>query len=266
LAVSLIAIWKVETVEGGAVAAGTPVPAGGRTTFRDALRQVWEEPQARRFAVFIFVSMLAYGAQDLILDPFAGAVFGLTPGQSTKLSGIQHGGVLAGMLLVALAGTAFGGGRFGTLRAWTIAGCLGSALLLLGLAAAGFVGTAWPLRGWVFVLGMANGAYAIAAIGSMMALVGSGRASREGVRMGLWGAAQAIAFGLGGFLATVASDLARLLLGTPVLAYAAVFAIEAALFVVAAVLAMRLGGASAERAAAGRVRAPETYRVQASGS
>jgi len=247
-AVSLIAIWNV------------------KSTFRDALRQVWEEPQARRFAIFIFVSMLAYGAQDLILDPFAGAVFGLTPGQSTKLSGIQHGGVLAGMILVAVAGSAFGAGRFGTLRAWTIAGCLGSALLLLGLAAAGFVGTAWPLRAWVFVLGVANGAYAIAAIGSMMALVGSGRASREGVRMGLWGAAQAIAFGLGGFLATVASDLARLLLGTPVLAYAAVFAIQAALFVVAAVLAMRLGGAAAERTGTSRIRAPEAYRVQASGS
>jgi len=263
-AVSLIAIWNVETTAGGAVVA--PAPTGTKSTFRDALRQVWEEPQARRFAIFIFVSMLAYGAQDLILDPFAGAVFGLTPGQSTKLSGIQHGGVLAGMILVAVAGSAFGAGRFGTLRAWTIAGCLGSALLLLGLATAGFVGTAWPLRAWVFVLGVANGAYAIAAIGSMMALVGSGRASREGVRMGLWGAAQAIAFGLGGFLATVASDLARLLLGTPVLAYAAVFAIQAALFVVAAVLAMRLGGAAAERTGTSRIRAPEAYRVQASGS
>jgi BCD family chlorophyll transporter-like MFS transporter len=263
-AVSLIAIWNVETTAGSAAVA--PAPAGTKSTFRDALRQVWEEPQARRFAIFIFVSMLAYGAQDLILDPFAGAVFGLTPGQSTKLSGIQHGGVLAGMILVAVAGSAFGAGRFGTLRAWTIAGCLGSALLLVGLAAAGFVGTAWPLRAWVFVLGVANGAYAIAAIGSMMALVGSGRASREGVRMGLWGAAQAIAFGLGGFLATVASDLARLLLGTPLLAYATVFAIEAALFVVAAVLAMRLGGAAAERTGTSRARAPEAYRVQASGS
>ena len=32
---------------------------------------------------------------------------------------------------------------------------------------------------------------------------------REGVRMGLWGAAQAVAFGLGGILGTAASDLPR---------------------------------------------------------
>ena len=55
--------------------------------------------------------------------------------------------------------------------------------------------------------------------------------------MGLWGAAQAMAFGLGGFVGTVAVDLARRLLGSPAAAYATVFAAEAALFLVAAVLA-----------------------------
>ena len=49
--------------------------------------------------------MLAYSAQDLILEPFAGSVFGLTPGQSTKLAGVQHGGVLLGMLVVGVLGT-----------------------------------------------------------------------------------------------------------------------------------------------------------------
>ncbi len=42
--------------------------------------------------------------------------------------------------------------------------------------------------------------------------------------MGLWGAAQAFAFGIGGFLGTLASDIARHLLSSPALSYAAVFA------------------------------------------
>ncbi len=65
----------------------------------------------RRFTLFVFTSMLAYGAQDLILDPFAGAVLGLTPGETTRLSGVQHGGALIGMLAVAFAGALprFGG-------------------------------------------------------------------------------------------------------------------------------------------------------------
>ena len=62
-------------------------------------------------------------------------------------------------------------------------------------------------------LGVANGAFSIAAIATMMRLAGEGGAGREGTRMGLWGAAQAAAFGLGGLLGTAASDLAHALLG-----------------------------------------------------
>ena len=185
--------------------------------------------------------MLAYSAQDLILEPFGGAVFGLSLGETTKLSGVQHGGVLVGMLLVAAAGSGIGGLRLGSLRGWCIGGCAASAAVLLGLAAGGLVGPGWPLRGSIFALGLANGAFAVAAIGSMMGLAGSGRASREGLRMGLFGAAQALAFGLGGLGATAALDLARAVLSTPAAAYAAVFVGEAGLFLLAGVLAARIG-------------------------
>jgi BCD family chlorophyll transporter-like MFS transporter len=115
------------------------------------------------------------------------------------------------------------------------------------LVAAGLVGPGWPLRASVFALGVANGAFAIAAIGSMMALAGAGREAREGVRMGLWGAAQAVAFALGGFAGTVAVDLARLVVASPAMAYASVFAGQAILFLVSAGLAARVERPSAER-------------------
>ncbi len=214
--------------------------ATAHPAFREALAQVWAEPQARRFAIFVFVSMLAYSGQDLILEPFAGAVFGLTPGESTKLAGVQHAGVLVGMIVVALAGSAAGNARAASMRVWTVGGCILSAAALASLASAAFVAPDWPLQGSVFVLGLANGAFAIAAIASMMRLVGAGRASREGVRMGLWGAAQAIAFGLGGVVGTAAVDLARHLTGSASVAYASVFTGEALLFVMAAGLAARV--------------------------
>jgi BCD family chlorophyll transporter-like MFS transporter len=237
----LVALLALRGVEGHAPDAeiqAEPAPP----PFRQALAQVWAEPEARRFTIFIFVSMLAFSAQDLILEPFAGTVFGWTPGQTTQLSGLQHGGVLAGMILVALAGAGVLGRRFGSLRGWAVGGCLASALALLGLVAAGAVGPAWPLTATVFLLGAANGAFSIAAIASMMRLAHEGRQRRAGVRMGLWGAAQAVAFGLGGVLGTGASDLARWLIGSPVAAYCTVFALEALLFVGAAWLAARIGG------------------------
>jgi BCD family chlorophyll transporter-like MFS transporter len=237
IVITLLATWRLE-----GAAAPQPEPAAGpKTAFRVALAQVWAEPVARRFTVFVFISMLAYSAQDLILEPFAGSVFGFTPGESTSLSGVQHGGVLLGMLAAAFAGR---GGRFGSLRAWQIGGCLMSALMLLGLVAAGFVGPAWPFKATVFALGAANGAFSIAAIASMMRLASEGRQARDGTRMGLWGAAQAVAFGMGGLVGTAASDLARWLIGSPAHAYAAVFAFEALLFLAAAVLAARLSAPS----------------------
>jgi BCD family chlorophyll transporter-like MFS transporter len=241
--VSTLALLGVEGRERGA----RPEAPAERPAFLAALAEVWAEPAARRFTVFVFVSMLAFSAQDLILEPFAGLVFGYTPGESTQLSGVQHSGVLLGMIAVALAGGPLGRrwlpAAFGSLRLWTVGGCLVSGAALAGLVVGGTVGTGWPLRVNVFLLGAANGAFSIAAIASMMRMAGQGRERREGTRMGLWGAAQAIAFGLGGLIGATASDVARWLVGSPASAYGIVFLAEALLFVVAARLAWQVGRA-----------------------
>jgi len=180
---------------------------------------------------------VAYFMQELILEPFAGLVFGLTPGQTTRLSGAQNGGVFVGMLLVGIAAT---GLRIGSLRAWVMAGCAGSAGALLGLAWAGFA--PWggaALQPLVITLGFFNGMFAVSAIGAMMALAGQGRAQREGTRMGLWGASQAIAAGAGGLFGAAASDIARIFM-PPQGAFAAVFVFEAALFIAATIMAAKI--------------------------
>lgn len=246
LLVTLGAVWRIE---------GAPVRRSGvrKPAFAQAFRAVWSEPETRRFAVFVFVSMLAYSLQDLILEPFAGTVFGMTPGQSTSLAGVQHGGVFVGMVLVGLAGWLGRGRAFGSLKLWTVGGCLASAGALGLLAFGGIAGPGWPLEATVAALGVSNGAFAVAAIGSMMALSGAGGAGREGMRMGVWGAAQAVAFGLGGFLGTAAVDAARSVLADPAVAYGLVFSAEALLFVAAAALAARpaLGARAVPKPAGG---------------
>jgi len=213
-------------------------PAAPKTDFKAALKEVWGEPKARRFTIFVFVSMLAYSSQDMILEPFSGLVFNLTPGQSTQLAGVQNAGVLLGMIGVAVLGARFSGSGFGRRQAWVIGGCVASCLALLGLAVASLVGPGWPLGLSVFLLGLSNGAFAVAAIGAMMGLAGADGPGREGMRIGLWGAAQAIAFGVGGFLGAAAIDAARALFADATLAFGLVFAIEAVLFLVAARLAL----------------------------
>ena len=237
-----VALWGVE---GRAVAQrNTDTTSQLAVPFKQALRQVWQEPPARAFTLFVFVSMLAYSAQDLILEPFAGIVFGMTLGQSTKLSGLQNGATLIGMILVAVAaGTQRGRARY-SLRAWTISGCCASALALVAIACTAQIGNVDALRLAVMGLGLANGAFAASAIASMMELAHTGQARREGVRIGLWGAAQAVAYALGGFLGAAGVDLSRELMADPISGYGLVFVVEAGLFLYAATYAARVAPAT----------------------
>ena len=240
-ALTVIAVFRLEQ---HALIEAEEDRAGPAPDFREAIREILHEQAARRFTTFIFVSMLAYSMQDLILEPFAGLVFEMTPGQSTSLAGIQHGGVLAGMIAAGVGGSAFAGRMPVELRAWIVAGCAGSALALLGLAAAAVAGPGWPLEANVFALGFCNGAFAVAAIGAMMGLAGAGERTREGVRMGVWGASQAIAFGMGGLLGALGVDIARRSGGDDATAFQLIFVIEATAFMLAAFLALRATSSS----------------------
>ena len=229
ITLTTLAVWGVER---GLKVTREPDP----TPFRQGLAEVWAEPKARNFTLFVFLAMTAYFMQELILEPYAGLVFGLTPGQTTSLSGAQNGGVFLGMLTVGIMAT---GLKVGALRNWVMAGCLGSAAALSAITLLGPMGPGAPIMPAVVTLGFFNGMFAVAAIGSMMALAGEGRARREGTRMGLWGAAQAIAAGFGGLLGAAMADVLRLTL-TDTQAFGAVFLFEASLFIAAALVAAKI--------------------------
>ena len=102
------------------------------------------------------------------------------------LAGTQHAGA-----------TGHGGGccqritvrRHGVtlLRPGTVGGCLASALVLLALASGGPRAEDWHLSANVFLLGFANGAFAVAAIAAMLTHGERRRARTGGLRMGLGG-------------------------------------------------------------------------------
>jgi BCD family chlorophyll transporter-like MFS transporter len=237
---ALFAVWGTEG-DGEAVGASAPSPV--KPSFKDVLAEIRADPLSRRFTIFVFVSMLAYSAQELILEPYAGLVFGFTLGKSTQLAGFQHGGVLFGMGVVGLLGTYLRGDKTQWMKGSIVFGCAASALALVGLAAAAFANPMLPLTPIVFGLGFANGIFAVSAIGLMMSYAASGRGSREGVRMGVWGASQAMAFAIGGFAGAAGLDFMRHMVSSTSAAFATVFGIEGAIFIGAAMFAMRLGRA-----------------------
>jgi MFS transporter, BCD family, chlorophyll transporter len=233
VALTLIGVWGQE-------AGATQASPARRADFMTVAREIMAEPRTRAFTLFVFASMLAYNLQDLILEPFAGHVFGMTVGESTALGGQHHAGALLGMIIVLLSGTALARKVHVPLRVWIVGGCLLSGGALMALALGAQTGPGWPIGANVFALGLANGVFAVAAIGAMMGLAREGTEAREGARMGVFGAAQAIGFGVGSFAGTVASDAMRALTGSDALGYGVVFGAEALIFLVAAVLALRI--------------------------
>ncbi len=234
LLVGLAALWRIDV----GASRGT-AQVRRRVPFAQVLQSVWLDPQARRFTWFVFISMLAYSAQEILLEPFAGLVFGYTVGASAMLSGIWHGAALAGMIGVGVLCS--GKRRAKWLRAFTIGGCCASAAALLNLVCADLVGPGWPIRLSVVALGAADGVFAVSAIGSMMQLAHQGAVGNAGVRLGLWGASQAVAFAVGGIAAAGIVDSSRKLWGSADAAFAIVFSAQAFLFLIAAWFAFQAG-------------------------
>jgi BCD family chlorophyll transporter-like MFS transporter len=254
IALSILATFRLER--------GKPVfeqtdKSTAAPDFGTAIREIFAETAARRFTIFIFVSMMAYNMQDLILEPFAGQIFDMAPGATTQLGGMLNAGSLVGMIVAGVGGSAFQARLPIDLRVWIVGGCLGSGLGLAGLATAALVGPGWPLMANVLFLGFCNGIFAVAAIGAMMGLAGSGEQTREGVRMGVWGASQAIAFGFAGLLGAAGRDIALAIFGDLGVAYQIVFAAEGLLFVFAAILAFGISGTSAPFKPGARPIAPQ---------
>jgi BCD family chlorophyll transporter-like MFS transporter len=238
LLMAFVAIWDIEKPEESRTKDADQVTS---TDFFSALSEIWTEKETRLFSIFVFMSMFAFSMQDLILEPFAGTVFDMTPGETTKLSGMQHLGVLLGMAFISIICSGFFiFKKISSLKLWISLGCFLSAFSLLLLSFIALGKTSFTLRETVVLLGVSNGIFSIAAIGLMMQLARQGLKKREGIRMGLWGAAQAIAFALGGLMGTIFSDLFRYLFSSDREGYATVFLIESGLFLIAMAISFGL--------------------------
>ncbi|MEM8663360.1 MAG: MFS transporter [Pseudomonadota bacterium] len=249
IVVSLIAVTlgtvTLIGLEGPRTVTNEPEPAkrsftGLRETMA-ALSEIWHEPQTRGFAVFVFVSMFAYNMQEVVTETFLGTIFGLDAGLATVVSGYQKFGALAGLIAAAVLG-AFLKGTPRALVTMTIGGCLFSALSLVGLGLSSYAPASWPIEANVAAFGLGNGLFAGGAVASMFSLAGIGTADREGTRMGAFGVAQGFGFGLGLFAGATQLDIARATVAIET-AFASVFFVESAIFVVAAILALRLSRA-----------------------
>lgn len=223
-----IALWKQEAR--GSIRR----PEAEREESAPAFREVWRrfaaQPNTRRFLVAVALGTAAFNMQDIVLEPYGGAILKLPVAATSLLTaGMALGSVIA----------------FGLAARWLARGVdayrLAALGLLVGIVAFSAVIFAAPLEsGWLFrlgnlLIGLGGGLFAVSTLVIAMGLESS---SGAGLALGAWGAMQATAGGLsvalGGTLRDAFEALAAYgwfgtAMSEPQVAYSVVYHLEIAL-------------------------------------
>ncbi|MCE4554423.1 BCD family MFS transporter [Pelomonas cellulosilytica] len=221
-----LALWKQEargTVRRVAAADATP-------PFREVWRRFAAQPQTRRFLIAVALGTAAFNMQDIVLEPYGGAILKLPVAATSLLTaGMALGSVVAFALAARLLARGFDAHRLAALG------------LLVGIVAFSAVIFAAPLdSGWLFragnmLIGLGGGLFAVSTLVVAMGLENAGGA---GLALGAWGAMQATAGGLAvalggvlrdGFEALAAHGWLGSAMSEPQVAYSVVYHLEIAL-------------------------------------
>ena len=58
---------------------------------------MWADPQIRRFFIFVMLTVVGMLGQDVLLEPYAALVLGMSVGATTRLTAIWGAGTLLSM-------------------------------------------------------------------------------------------------------------------------------------------------------------------------
>jgi BCD family chlorophyll transporter-like MFS transporter len=224
-ALGIIATFGVEKKYSQYTTRSTVINREDSITLGAAWRILTASPQTGLFFTFLVVMTLGLFMQDPILEPYAGQVFRMPLAESTKLNVFYGTGILiaygvGGFLIVP---------RLGKQRTIRL-GCMLVALCAGLLGISGFSANPALLKLGLVLFGLATGILTTAAITLMLDLTAP---ETSGTFIGAWGLAQSLARGTAVFAGGAILDVGRKLLPNLVLAYGLVFALEAALMLLA---------------------------------
>ncbi|MBW4499025.1 MAG: BCD family MFS transporter [Scytonema hyalinum WJT4-NPBG1] len=224
-ALAIIATFGVEKKYSQYTTRSTVINREDSITLGAAWRILTASPQTGIFFTFLVVMSLGLFMQDPILEPYAGQVFRMPLAESTKLNVFYGTGILiaygvGGFLIVP---------RLGKQRTIRL-GCMLVALCAGLLGISGFSANPALLKLGLVLFGLATGILTTAAITLMLDLTAP---ETSGTFIGAWGLAQSLARGTAVAAGGAILDVGRKVLPNLVLAYGLVFALEAALMLLA---------------------------------
>jgi BCD family chlorophyll transporter-like MFS transporter len=194
LVLNVVALWKQEVRQVG----GTTTTAEEDQAFAVRWSDFTAAPRTRRLLIAVGLGAAGFGMQDILLEPYGGQVLGLSVGRTTGLTALSSMGTLIG-LSVAAQGLALGRDAARLAAYGALAGIVAFALVVLSAPLHSVALLSLGTTG----IGFGNGLFAVCTLTAAMAL---GEEGGSGLALGVWGAVQATAAGLGILLSGVIRD------------------------------------------------------------
>ena len=190
-----------------------------RASRRAAIRAVIDNPQARRFFIYLILLLAAILGQDILLEPYGAQEFGMSVRQTTQLTATW-----GSMTLIALLLWGFLLSRWMSEKTGALIGALIATAGLLLIAASGLLDREALFVPGVAALGFGTG---IATATNLALMLDMTTPEQVGLFIGAWGLADALARGAGMLLGGVLRDIVSGATGSPSSGYITVFLIEA---------------------------------------
>jgi len=185
---------------------------------------------ARRFFLFIALSLLAIFLQDILQEPLGGELFGMSIGQTTNFQIIFNASVAIGMTIAAIVGTIRLGDENRQLsmdakKRIATTGGLGTMAGFMLLALSVFASSPLFFQTALFLNGLCVGVFTF---GSITMMAGMTVPGKTGKYLGVWSLGQVVGLGLSFMIAGL---LHSLFIGSglfaPAVGYGLIFLIEA---------------------------------------
>lgn len=182
-----------------------------------AMRALAANPSAQRFFAYLLLVLVSIHAQDVLLEPYAGEVLGMSVSQTSRLTSIWGVGVL-----ITLVGGLPLLKRIGKKPTANI-GAYGAAVGFALVIASGVVGGPSMLMPAVLVLGLGGGLMTVSNLSFMFDMT---IPEAAGLYIGAWGVANFAGQALGSITSGALRDVTLAITGRPFFGYALVFALE----------------------------------------
>jgi MFS transporter, BCD family, chlorophyll transporter len=252
-----VALWKQEARRPQRAAAGSAQP---RPEFSLAWRGYIAGDGTLRRLVAIALGTLAFGMQDVLLEPFGGQVLGMGVGATTWLTATLAAGTLAGFCIASVVLSPTSGRACDPARMALVGAAVGVPAFAAVIAVSVVPSMALFASG-VFFIGLGVGLFGH---GTLTLTMNRAPKDQVGLALGAWGAVQATAAGAGVALGGIGRDAVHAVatrgvfgeaLATPATGYAFVYAVEIVLLLatVAAMVALLRSEARRSAAAAHRI-------------